>query len=33
MAKIGDRFFVSDGYDSRPEGDPRSHAVFVLDVG
>jgi DNA-binding beta-propeller fold protein YncE len=31
VAKIGDRFFVSDGYDSRPKGDPLRHAVFVLD--
>jgi hypothetical protein len=30
VAKIGDRFFVSDGYDSRPTGDPRRHAVFIL---
>jgi DNA-binding beta-propeller fold protein YncE len=32
VAKIGDQFFVSDGYDSRPSGDPLRHAVFVLDV-
>jgi Esterase-like activity of phytase len=32
VAKIGDQFFVSDGYDSRPTGDPLRHAVFVLDV-
>ena len=32
VAKIGDQFFVSDGFDSRPSGDPLSHAVFVLDV-
>ena len=32
VAEIGDRFFVSDGYDSRPKGDPLRHAVFVLDV-
>jgi DNA-binding beta-propeller fold protein YncE len=31
VAKVGDQFFVSDGYDSRPKGDPRRHAVFVLD--
>ena len=32
VAKIGNRFFVSDGSDSRPKGDPLRHAVFVLDV-
>jgi hypothetical protein len=32
VAKIGDRFFVSDGYDSRPTGDPRTHAVFILSA-
>jgi DNA-binding beta-propeller fold protein YncE len=32
VARIGDRFFVSDGADSRPSGDPLSHAVFVLNV-
>ena len=32
VAEIGDRFFVSDGYDSRPKGDPLRHAVFVLGV-
>jgi DNA-binding beta-propeller fold protein YncE len=32
VAKIGGQFFVSDGFDSRPSGDPLSHAVFVLDV-
>jgi DNA-binding beta-propeller fold protein YncE len=32
VAEIGDRFFVSDGYDLRPKGDPLRHAVFVLDV-
>src|SRR5215204_4177217 len=32
VAKIGDRFFVSDGYDSRPTGDPLRHAVFVLSA-
>jgi hypothetical protein len=32
VAKIGDQFFVSDGYDSRPSGDPRKHAVFVFGV-
>ena len=29
---IGDRFFVSDGYDYRGAGDPMNHAVFVFDV-
>jgi len=32
VAKIGNQFFVSDGYDSRPTGDPLRHAVFVLDA-
>jgi DNA-binding beta-propeller fold protein YncE len=32
VAKIGDQFFVSDGYDSRPSGDPLRHAVFVFDA-
>jgi len=32
VANIGNQFFVSDGYDSRPKGDPLRHAVFVLDV-
>ena len=32
VARIRGRFFVSDGFDSRPNGDPRGHAVFVLDV-
>jgi hypothetical protein len=32
VARIGDRFFVSDGADSRPSGDPLRHAVFVLNV-
>jgi hypothetical protein len=32
VVKIGDQFFVSDGVDSRPSGDPLRHAVFVLDV-
>jgi hypothetical protein len=32
VAKIGDRFFVSDGYDSRPKGDPLRHAVFILSA-
>jgi DNA-binding beta-propeller fold protein YncE len=31
VAKIGNQFFVSDGYDSRPKEDPLRHAVFVLD--
>jgi len=31
VATIGNQFFVSDGYDSRPKGDPLRHAVFVLD--
>jgi PKD repeat protein len=29
---IGDQFYVSDGYDSRPAGDPLAHAVFVYSV-
>ena len=29
---IGDKFWISDGYDFRPAGDPLSHAVFVFDV-
>ena len=29
---IGDQFFVSDGADSRPAGDPLEYAVFVFDV-
>ena len=33
VATIGNQFFVSDGYDSRPKGDPLRHAVFVLGVG
>ena len=32
VATIGNQFFVSDGYDSRPKGDPLRHAVFVFDV-
>jgi hypothetical protein len=32
VAVIGNQFFVSDGYDARPKGDPLRHAVFVLDV-
>jgi DNA-binding beta-propeller fold protein YncE len=32
VAEIGDQFFVSDGYDSRPSGDPLRHAVFVFDA-
>jgi len=31
-ALINDRFYVSDGYDHRAAGDPKSHAVFVFDV-
>jgi len=30
VARIGNQFFVSDGYDSRPTGDPLRHAVFIL---
>jgi PKD repeat protein len=29
---IGDQFYLVDGYDFRPSGDPLSHAVFVLGV-
>jgi DNA-binding beta-propeller fold protein YncE len=32
VAKIGDQFFVSDGSELRPNGDPFRHAVFVFDV-
>jgi DNA-binding beta-propeller fold protein YncE len=32
VAKVGGQFFVSDGYDSRPSGDPLRHAVFVFDA-
>ena len=32
VAAIGDRFFVSDGYDARAREDPRRYAVFVFDV-
>ena len=32
VAKIRGRFFVSDGSESRPSGDPLSHAVFVFGV-
>jgi len=32
VATIGNQFFVSDGYDSRPKGDPLRHAVFVFHV-
>ena len=32
VAIIGGQFFVSDGLDSRPSGDPLRHAVFVFDV-
>lgn len=28
---VGDQMYVSDGYDFRPAGDPKSHAVFVFD--
>jgi hypothetical protein len=29
---INDQFYVCDGYDGRPVGDPLRHAVFVFDV-
>jgi DNA-binding beta-propeller fold protein YncE len=32
VAKIGDQFFVSDGSELRPNGDPLRHAVFVFDA-
>lgn len=32
VVRIGDQFFVSDGYDSRATGDPLKYAVFVFDV-
>lgn len=33
VTQIGDRFYVSDGYDFRPAGDPKDHAVFVFHLG
>jgi hypothetical protein len=30
---VGNQLFVSDGLDTRSSGDPKNHAVFVLDVG
>ena len=30
VATIGGRYYVSDGYDGRPSGDPLRHAVFTL---
>jgi len=32
VAKIGGQFFVSDGSELRPNGDPLRHAVFVFGV-
>ena len=32
VEKIGDQFFVVDGYDGRSKGDPLRHAVYVFDV-
>jgi DNA-binding beta-propeller fold protein YncE len=32
VAKIGGRFFVSDGSKSRPNGDPLRHPVFVFEA-
>jgi Esterase-like activity of phytase len=29
---IGEQVLVTDGFDTRPNSDPRQHAVFVLDV-
>jgi hypothetical protein len=29
---VGDQFFVSDGADSRPAGDPLEYALFIFDV-
>ncbi len=29
---VGDQLFISDGYDSRPVGDPLRYAIFVLDI-
>ena len=29
---VGDQFFVSDGADSRPSGDPLEYAIFIFDV-
>ncbi|HEY6934447.1 MAG TPA: PKD domain-containing protein, partial [Marmoricola sp.] len=32
VSLINDQFYISDGYDFRTAGDPKDHAVFVLDV-
>lgn len=32
VERIGDQFWVADGYDSRSSGDPLRHATFVFDV-
>ena len=32
VESINGQFYVSDGYDGRPIGDPLRHAVFVFDV-
>jgi WD40 repeat protein len=32
VAKVGGQFFVSDGSELRPNGDPLRHAVFVFGV-
>jgi hypothetical protein len=32
VAKVGGQFFVSDGSELRPSGDPLRHAVFVFDA-
>ncbi len=32
VAVVGDQFFVLDGYDDRPSGDPLRYAVFVLEA-
>ncbi len=29
---VGDRLFITDGYDARPAGDPLKYAIFVLDL-
>ena len=32
VSLIGDRLYVSDGYDQRPKGDPLRYAVYVFNV-
>ena len=33
VERVGNQFYVLDGYDKRSSGDPLRHAVFVLTVG